>query len=166
MAAIHHLKSKIQMGILVAPLRAIAVLQGITLGILLWETCEHRVLRNQLQTALRELEAIREEEIQLIRSGAPISDPPPGDKAADLVEKPKGSIWYFGWGSESEVTSSFWLLIPLVSVLVFLLLAGKLWIWVNGQREESRVTDSPVAKQQLAKRQLAELRLRQHGIGR
>ena len=154
------------MGVLVVPLRAIAVLQGLTLGILFWETCEHRVLRNQLQIALRELEAIREEEIQTIRAGAPSSEPPSGNQAADLGDKPKGSFWYLDWRAEGVVTSTFILFISLISVLAALLLVGKLWIWVNSRKEESQVPDSPIAKHQLAQRQLAELRLRQHGIGR
>ena len=130
------------------------------------------VLRNQLHIyiyiyiAFRELEAIREEEIQLLRAGSHSSEPPSGNKTADPVVKPKESGWFFGVGADSAVTSFFWSFFPLILVLALLLVAGKLWIGVSSQREESRVPDSPIAKRQLAQQQLARLRLRQHGIGR
>lgn len=153
------------MGLPPVSLRAILLLQGLTIGLLAWESVENHLLKEQLRLAVRELGAIREDEIQLARVGSPGAEPPSGGTVGVPPSFPEVGHQHLGWfniGTTAGLVRSFAILLVF---LVGLLLAGKLWLSAGSSVVEPVTPSSPEGKQQLARRQLAELRLRQHGFG-
>ena len=151
------------MGFSLSPLRAIFVVQGLTLGFIAWSVLEQRELSAQLHVALREFESIREEEIQLTK-GNPYPNPGPGGNPIDPSNSPEIGQWSLGcWGQ--QYSTHLISIVVLLLTLLGLFVCGCLWQRAPVQLEEPRTPISPSAKQQLAQRQLAEVRLRRHGFG-
>lgn len=124
MAAPFHSQDKNLMGFLFTPVRALLVIQGLTVGFLAWSSVEQHLLRVELQLALRELEAIRVEDSQLTRAGAPEPGPPSGGKADSPPIKPAVGHQYLGWSGCIGTLGLGWLFATLLAFLLLLLLVG------------------------------------------